>query len=196
MSNYLTLTASACWASWKRTGLLNGRIVDWLADLSARGVWPAQNKWGKQSTQRGRVLDLCWHKTPAGSWVLVLFSCLVQVEGIELTCRWQTGVALPLRQHCVPLLSLLPPRDHRLWKEAHVGHDFSGLFKISGFLDIELWFICSRRLLLLLLFLCSLFFSIFWGLMFHITWTCPLLFHLLLSWKITFCSVVPLHIDK
>lgn len=181
MSNYLTLTATACQAGWKRTaGWQKGWIADWLADLLTREVWPAQCKRGKQSTLRGRVLDLCWHKTSAGSWMLVLFSCLAQVEGVEMTYRWQTGVAPPLRHHCVPLLCLLPPRDHHLWEEADVGHNFSGLFRILGVLDIQLQFICSGRLLLPVLFLFSFLSSwnIFSGFMLHAGWTSRILFHI------------------
>lgn len=60
MSNYLTLDSYSLLGQFERTaGWLNGRRVDWVADLLAQEAWPVQYKWGKQSTLRGRVLDLC-----------------------------------------------------------------------------------------------------------------------------------------
>lgn len=153
---------------------------------------------GKQSTLRGRVLDLCWLKTSAVSRTLVLFSCLAQVEGVELTCRWQTSISLPLLQALCPATLLTAPKGPPPGGE---GPDFLGLFRISGFF----WTLNSSPFVVgdycfSLLFLCSFFFSLLfsllWGFMLHAGWICHLLFRIPLFLQTTFCSVVPLHIDK
>lgn len=103
-SNYPSLTAPVCRASWSWMAVRTYRWMDgWMDE-----VWPVQYKGLKQSGLRGRVLDLCWPQTPAESPGSVLFPCSAQVKGVDLT----PGAAPPLRPAlCRSALCLLPPRN-------------------------------------------------------------------------------------
>lgn len=115
MSNYLTLTAAACWSCWRHHW---GRPPRWLTRCLLE-VWPKQYKWAKQSTLRGRALDLCWH---CGWEQSAEFYFLLGPCGGCWDDPWVTDRPASLDPWCPPsLLCLLPPK----WEITSILNGFS-----------------------------------------------------------------------